>query len=273
MRGESEVAPTVRGIGRLYDFRMWKALILCLVLASCSTPVEVETFLQGTFPLDRSLQSVEAPADELRYLLWFPPGYGDGTERPLVVFLHGSGDENYDAQWVMSYGLPSTLAGGDQPDSFDAVVLMPQAGPGTSWWSQRQPEAVDALIADVVDRYDIDSSAISVTGLSMGGFGTWHMVTRFPGRFARAASISGSGYGFVTVPEEVDPCEIRARIRSIQGTEDPIALPALVSDVIDEINERCGAGHEVEFLEGEGHFSTFQRTYRDEAFLDWLLTG
>jgi pimeloyl-ACP methyl ester carboxylesterase len=99
------------------------------------------------------------------------------------------------------------------------------------------------------------------------------MVTRFPDRFARGAAVSGSGYGFVTVPDDVDPCAIRAPIRSIHGTEDPIALPALVSDVIDEVNERCDAGHEVEFLEGEGHFSTFQRTYRDEEFLDWLLTG
>ncbi len=252
---------------------MRTALIVCLVLAACSAPIETETILQGTLPLGRSLQSVEAPADELRYLLWFPPGYGNGTEYPLVVFLHGSGDDDYDAQWVMSYGLPSVIARGDLPDSFDAVVLMPQAGPGTSWWSLRQPEAIEALISDVVDSYDIDSSAISVTGLSMGGFGTWHMVTRFPDRFVRAASISGSGYGSVAIPDDVDPCAIETPIRSIHGTEDPIALPALVIEAMAAIEQRCGVGHEVEFLEGEGHFTTFERAYRDDEFLAWLLTG
>ena len=225
------------------------------------------------FALDRTLRSAEAPAEELRYLLWFPPGYGDGTPHPLVVFLHGSGDDDYDAQWVLSYGLPSVLAEGDQPASFDAVVLMPQAGPGTSWWSLRQPEAVDALIVDVVDRYDIDPDAISITGLSMGGFGTWHMITRFPDRFARAASISGSGYGSVSIPEEVDPCTIETEVRSIHGTEDPVALPALVSEAIGAINDRCSTSYEVEFLDGEGHFSTFERVYGDAGFLEWLLRG
>ncbi len=252
---------------------MREVIALCLVLAACAGQPDTETFLQGDFPLDRSLQSFEAPADELRYLLWFPSGYGDGVERPLVVFLHGSGDDDYDAQWVLSYGLPSVLAEGDQPDSFDAVVLMPQAGAGTAWWTPRQPEAVDALVADIVDRYDIDPDAISITGLSMGGFGTWHMITRFPERFARASSISGSGYGSVAIPEGVDPCVIETPIRSIHGSEDQIALPGLVSDAVETINARCGAGHEVEFLGGEGHFSTFERTYEDEAFLDWLLRG
>lgn len=248
-------------------------MISCLFLAACSAPVEPETFLQGTFPLEPTLQSVEAPADELRYLLWFPPGYGGGSEHPLVVFLHGSGDDDHDARWVMSYGLPSVLAEGEQPDSFDAVVLMPQAGPGTSWWSLRQPEAVDALIDDVVGRYDIDPSAISVTGISMGGFGTWHMVTRFPDRFARAASISGSGYGSVAIPDDVDPCAIETPIRAIHGSDDPIALPGLVVEAMEAIEDRCGVDHEVEVLEGAGHVSTFERTSHDPEFLGWLLRG
>jgi predicted peptidase len=250
-----------------------KALVVCLLIAACSSPVDTETFLQGSFPLDRSLRSIEAPAEELRHLLWFPAGYGNGSQHPLVVFLHGSGDDDYDSQWVLSYGLPSVLAQGIQPDTFDAVVLIPQAGQGTAWWSPRQPEAVEALIEDVVDRYDIDPAAISVTGLSMGGFGTWHMVARFPARFARAASISGSGFGSVAIPDDVDPCAIRVPIRSIHGTDDPIALPDLVVEAVDTINQRCDAGHEVEFLQSEGHFSTFERIYRDEPFLDWLLKG
>ena len=256
-----------------YDGDMRKALIVCLVLAACSDPIATETFLQGTFPIDRSLQSFEAPADELRYLLWFPDGYGDGGSHPLVVFLHGSGDDDYDTDWVLSYGLPSVLAEGDHPDSFDAVVLIPQAGPGTAWWTPKQPEVVDALVADVVERHDIDGSAISVTGLSMGGFGTWHMMSRFPDRYVRGASDAGAGFGAVAIPDGVDPCAIEAPIRAIHGTEDPIALPDLVIEAVRTINERCGTSHELELLDGEGHFSTFERTYRDEEFLDWLLTG
>ena len=107
----------------------------------------------------------------------------------------------------------------------------------------------------------------------MGGFGTWHMIARFPERFARAASISGAGYGSVSIPEDIDPCAIETEVRLIHGTEDPVALPALVPEAIGAINEQCSASHSIEFLEGEGHFTTFQRTYGDDEFLEWLLRG
>ena len=65
----------------------------------------------------------------MRYMVWLPDGYGDDRDEewPLIVFLHGSGDPDYDFQWVLGVGLPAVLLLDEEPDDFDFVVLTPQA--------------------------------------------------------------------------------------------------------------------------------------------------
>ncbi len=79
--------------------------------------------LQGVYKLPEWLLSLEPFNTEMEYLLYLPDGYGEDPEKewPLIVFLHGSGDDDYDSAWVMSVGLPQVLLVGDQPDNFELV--------------------------------------------------------------------------------------------------------------------------------------------------------
>ncbi|MEX1005367.1 MAG: alpha/beta hydrolase-fold protein [Acidimicrobiia bacterium] len=250
---------------------MRRLAVLGLVLGACTAQFQTEDFLEGRFDVPDPLVSGEVAADSMRYLLWFPAGYVVGDDVPVVVFLHGSGDDDYDSRWLTSYGLPAVLEFENIPvEPF--VLLAPQAMPGTSWDMGNQPETVMALVDDVVDRYDLDPAAVSLTGLSMGGYGAWHLATRFPGRFHAVASLSGSGYGSTVLPDGEDVCVLAdVDLRAYHGANDMVSLPELNVAVIDEWEDRCGAEIDLRMFDDTGHFETFERVYRDPAFYDWLL--
>jgi predicted peptidase len=245
--------------------------VLALVLGACGAQFQTEVFLGGRFDIPDELVTREVSVEEMRYLLWFPEGYEVGDDIPLVVFLHGSGDDDYDSRWLTSYGLPAVVEFERAPgDPF--VLLAPQAMPGTSWDMGRQPETVMALVDEVIGRYGLDPEAVSLTGLSMGGYGAWHLATRFPDRFHAVASLSGSGYGATVLPEGDDVCVLAdVDLRAYHGANDMVSLPDLNTAVIDQWEDRCGAEIDFRMFDDTGHFATFERVYRDPSFYDWLL--
>jgi predicted peptidase len=245
---------------------------LLLLLTACTSQLQTGTFLEGTFEIPEEMVTRAVPADELRYLVRFPDGYRPGDDLPLVVFLHGSGDDDYDSRWLTSYGLPAVLLFDELPTTLPFVLLAPQAVPGTSWDQGRQPETVMALVDHVLDAYGLDPDRVSLTGLSMGGYGSWHVATRFPDRFAKVASLSGSGYGTTALPEDIDVCALAdVDLRGYHGANDLVSLPELNVSVIEAWEQRCGATLDFRVLDGSGHFETFDRVYRDAGFYDWLL--
>ena len=250
---------------------MRRLVAFVLLLGSCSSQLQTEAFLEGRFDVPDSLVTGEVSADSMRYLVWFPAGYVMGDDVPLVVFLHGSGDDDYDSRWLTSYGLPAVLEFERVPGE-QFVLLAPQAMPGTSWDMGNQPETVIALIDQTLDRYDLDPEAVSLTGLSMGGYGAWHLATRYPDRFHAVASLSGSGYGSTELPAGDDVCVLsEVDLRAYHGANDMVSLPALNEAVIDQWEERCGTEIDLRMFDDIGHFETFERVYRDPSFYDWFL--
>lgn len=242
---------------------------LVVVLAACSQTVDVPTeqHLQGTF--------THEDGREMRYMVWLPDGYGDDRDRryPLIYFLHGSGDEDYDSTFVASFGLPAVLALGEQPDDFDFVVISPQAAPGTTWYTGNQPELVDALLQEMLDTYLIDPDRVYLTGLSMGGFGSWHIASQFPERYAAMASLSGSGYQQAETP----PAEFACRLTDvpvwvIHGERDAIAQYDAVRAQVEDWEDLCDGEVKWTTYPDEGHFGAYEVAYRDPALYDWMLT-
>lgn len=123
----------------------------------------------------------------LRYLLALPDGYADsGASWPLVLFLHGAGERGDNLSRVAIHGPARLVREGQR---FPFVLVAPQAPEGT-WWDA---QALGALLDDLGARYRIDPDRVYVTGLSMGGFGTWSLLETFPGRFAAAVPVCGGG--------------------------------------------------------------------------------
>jgi hypothetical protein len=130
------------------------AILVGLALSACqvspvqrmdpeSTPVGVPLSpqlptgiqLQGVFQVPPQLEGKPTTHTEMRYLLYLPERYYRESERrwPLILFLHGSGDDDYDSSFVMSFGLPEVLALGEQPEDF------PSGYPGSDLVVGRHP--------------------------------------------------------------------------------------------------------------------------------------
>ena len=124
-------------------------------------------------------QTPQTFIEETKYLLALPDGYnGDTVTRwPLLVFLHGSGESGTDLEKVKMHGPPKLIAAGKR---FPFIVISPQAKRSSGW----EPENLYNLISSIKQNYRVDPSRIYLTGLSMGGFGTWALAMKHPEEFA-----------------------------------------------------------------------------------------
>lgn len=122
-----------------------------------------------------------------KYLLYLPEGYGQKkTTWPLVLFLHGSGERGDDPEMVKRHGPPRLVAEGRQ---FPFILVSPQCPEDRRW----DVDTLGALLDQLSATCDVDPDRVYVTGLSMGGFGTWAMAQRWPDRFAAIAPVCGGG--------------------------------------------------------------------------------
>lgn len=123
-----------------------------------------------------------------RYLLALPDGYDPAAaERwPLVVFLHGLGERGDDLDLVAKYGPTRLVRLGQR---FPFILAAPQC-PDTSWWNA---PAVDQFVEELCQRLPVDRNRVYLTGLSMGGYGTWAVAQLNPDRYAAIAPICGGG--------------------------------------------------------------------------------
>jgi predicted peptidase len=126
----------------------------------------------------------------LNYLLYLPTDYKSETKQrwPMIMFLHGLGERGDDVELLKVHGIPKIL---ETRREFPFIAVSPQC-PGESWWPQ-EVDALKALVDYVADHYAVDQKRIYLTGLSMGGFGTWSLGIAYPERFAAIAPICGGG--------------------------------------------------------------------------------
>ena len=122
----------------------------------------------------------------MNYLLYLPKEYAQQDAWPLLLFLHGAGERGDDLERVKVHGPPKLIAAGKE---FPIIVVSPQC-PSSQWW---QPHELAALIDEIVEKYKVDQDRIYVTGLSMGGYGTWSLAGFSANRFAAIVPICGGG--------------------------------------------------------------------------------
>lgn len=121
----------------------------------------------------------------LRFLLSLPEGYEESESKwPLVVFLHGAGERGDNLDLVKIHGPPKMV---EQGKKLPFILVSPQC-PADGWWPyQPVPELIDFIEKN----YRVDPDRIYLTGLSMGGYGTWSFAARQPHRYAAVVPICG----------------------------------------------------------------------------------
>jgi predicted peptidase len=123
---------------------------------------------------------------KLDYLLFLPKGYEDSKKDwPLMLFLHGSGESGSDVSKVKVHGPPKIVE--SKPD-FPFILVSPQS-PGRGW----NPDTLSALLDEIQAKYRVDKDRVYLTGLSMGGYGSWALAAAHPERFAAVVPICGGG--------------------------------------------------------------------------------
>jgi predicted peptidase len=125
---------------------------------------------------------------DVKYLLYLPKDYAAQPDKkwPMILFLHGAGERGDNLDLVKKHG-PPKLA--EQGEAMEFIVLSPQCPKGTGW----NDEVLITLLNDVAKRYRVDETRLYLTGLSMGGYGTWSLGLTHCERFAAIAPICGGG--------------------------------------------------------------------------------
>jgi len=139
-------------------------------------------------------RAVDVQGKTYRYQVFVP---ADVSAHPAVVlFLHGSGERGDDNAKQMSQGLPPWLKA---HMDFPALVVIPQAPDDTEWTDKADAAMAMAALEKSVGEFHGDRKRLYLTGLSMGGYGSWQLAVDHPSTFAAAAIICG---GVQPLPED-----------------------------------------------------------------------
>ncbi len=201
----------------------------------------------------------------LDYLLHLPAGYDeDGSRRwPLILFLHGMGERGSDVELVKRHGIPWVIeAGADLP----FVAISPQC-PKDSIWAVEM-EALKALLDHALQEYRVDADRVYLTGLSMGGYGTWHLASEYPGMFAAAAPVCGGALSYVGFPDKVTAMK-RVPVWAFHGGLDDIVPPGESEKLVDRLRS-VGGEARLTLYPDAGHDS-WTRTYENPELYRWFL--
>lgn len=211
----------------------------------------------------------------LNYRLLKPDNLDNKLNYPLVIFLHGSGERGDDNKAQLIHGTWRFAEEGSR-SKYPSFVVVPQCPEGKRWvevdWSApahvtpEKPSESFILLLQLLREmqavYPIDDSRIYVTGLSMGGYGTWDLIARYPELFAAAVPICGGG----------DSTQAK-RIRDIpvwafHGSDDNVVPPQRSEDMIEAMRKAGGQPRYTEY-ENVGHGS-WAPAYEEIDLLDWL---
>jgi len=201
----------------------------------------------------------------LDYLLFLPQGYGSDPQGrwPLILFLHGAGERGDDLALVKKHGIPKIV---ERQNDFPFIALSPQCPADSAWWVHN--DALDALLDEIVGTYAADPDRLYLTGLSMGGYGAWHLATLYPHRFAAVAPICGGGLWFFGFPENV--CRLKdVPVWAFHGAKDP-AVPLEESEKMVEALKDCGGDVRFTVYPDAGHDS-WTETYDNPELYEWFL--
>jgi len=191
------------------------------------------------------------------YLLFLPRDYkSTGKRWPLILFLHGAGERGDDIERVKKHGVAKVV--GQQPD-FPFIVVSPQC-PAEGWWSG---DVLAALLDEVEKKYRVDKKRIYLTGLSMGGFGTWNLAMEQPHRFAAIVPICGRGNPLLVHRIKHLPIWV------FHGAKDKVVPLSNSVDLVRALR-KCGAKPKFTIYPDAAHDS-WTRTYENPRLYEWML--
>ena len=242
-----------------------------LLLFFCCGSINYSYSQQSVFSYEKFIDN----GDTLNYRQLFPD-YDTLRKYPLVIFLHGSGERGSDNEAQLKWGVKN-FATDEMMKLHPAIVIAPQCPAGKGWSNfsrinsaqmallptpSKQMDLVIALVRQAIKKLPVDTNRIYITGLSMGGFGTFDAIERYPDLFAAAVPVCGGG--------DVSKASVISQIPIwiFHGAEDAAVNPILSLDMINALT-KAGAHPGFTLYPEVGHFSWIA-AYSDPMMMEWL---
>lgn len=231
-------------------------------------------------------QFISPSGDTLDYRILFPDNYDENKDYPLVLFLHGVGERGDDNEKQLTHGADLFLAA-ENRDKFPAIVVFPQC-PEDKYWidisirsqlggkgdpdfkqSIKNPSEelalVNELVENVLANEKIDQDRMYIMGLSMGGFGTFETLARWPEKYAAAVGICGGGNISLT-----KNYANQTAVWITHGAKDDVVPVVLSQRIYHALKEQ---GAEVKYTEfPEANHNAWDPTFAIPELLPWLFS-
>jgi predicted peptidase len=215
--------------------------------------------------LTRTYKGADGAA--VKYTVFVPHQQEPGKKVPTILFLHGAGEIGDDAVKQARVGLGKAIR--EQEKTFPFLVVFPQAQKRepnlVQTWYPGHPEGDRALrILDAaMKEFNGDPQRLYLTGISMGGFGTWKMAQAFPRKWAAIAPICGGGDPTWADTIKNIPCW------AFHGEKDS-TVPADMSRKMIDALKKAGATPKYDEYSGVGH-NSWDKAYATPGLFEWFL--
>jgi predicted peptidase len=254
-------------------------LLAFLLVAALAIPVAARQPKTGF--LDRA---VIVRGEVYRYQVYLPSNWNKSQQWPVILFLHGYGERGDTGLLQTDVGLQHAIR--MSPTPFPFVVVIPQCQAGEHVWTDSDMEAVAlATLDNTMKEFHGDPERTYLTGLSMGGYATWNIAARHPGRFAAYVVVCGGVRPNADHPRlksslEGDPAisdayaEIARRVGKtpvwiFHGDADP-AVPVEESRRMAEALRAAGGNVKYTEYPGVPH-NSWDKAYAEPELVPWLL--
>ena len=202
----------------------------------------------------------DADGKEAKYVVFVPKDYDGKKEYPVILFLHGSGETGTDGKKQVGTGLGKAIE--KMPD-FGFIAVFPQSQLRS--WQAGKPDADRALaiLEAEMKTYKADPNRVYLTGLSMGGYGTWSLAAKYPDKWAAIVPVCGGGNPADAAKIKDIPCW------DFHGDADTAVKVEKSRDMIKALKEAGGKPEYTEYP-GVGH-NSWDKAYGTKELYPWLL--
>ena len=248
---------------------MWSRIVAAVaatvVLVGCDTPGMTAAGMPGRNTASTGFinKTIRIDSRDRAYCVYVPREYRQDKAWPMIVALHGSGERGENGLLQTDVGIGHAIR--CHADRFPCLVLMPQCAVKTAWrtaWDKSKDE-LSAEIAQTLKEFRVDSDRVYLTGLSMGGVGTWNYGAEHADEFAALMPICGGG----------DPNDAHKLshipIWAFHGADDTSVSPQESRQMVEAVK---AAGGEAKYTEYEKvNHNCWDRAYGDANIIQWLL--
>ena len=267
------------------------AMLMCFAQTAvfANTETEEVELLKSIDVLKKEVH-IASDGTELPYRIYVPDDYNPEKQYSFLLFLHGAGNRGTDnnSQVSQNTGLIDRIINGETVEyngqkldsSKEFIIVAPQCAPEKQWvdtpWGKtpdpsynldeipqsQYMTAVVELIGKMQSTYNLDSARMYITGLSMGGFGTWDLITRYPDLFAAAIPMGGAG--------DVSKANIikNTPVWTFHQLQDPTVVAEGTLAMVKALTE---VGAEVKFTPYfDGKHNAWTKGYAEPDMLQWL---